>query len=438
MRFKALLKDKKQEIIWKIDKDAVLFSNEEPASLSNEFKTIIHASLHEKHAAIKRADNSRVYRLIDLCSGETLIVRKGSLIDLKPLKFYDLENEDQIILGNFSLTYYADMNGDVVESSEELLVERSNVNQIDQTLPPFESEASQDLVPATDELVPAFDTATNEENTGKQSDLEIPSTEDIYSQSHDVVADIHKEINKLISKQELMETQSFSDGISVDVNMKQESPSFQDENLCVETQLCCHVPPSTRSFLKYQKEVKPPTRSLKELNETQAKYENYQLQTQPYMIPKHSNSKQPLANKLEETSLYERRSTQKMNSILMSSSEEEGENSQDSEDKIPKNLTQLSETPSNSPLNMDMLLDTPEDIPRLSSQLLINSDFLERVNCSQPNHDETILEFKAEEEELVSLSSRTSFKRHAQLMSPEMPKKRIKKKCMKYASDEDN
>lgn len=396
-----------------------------------------------------KADNSRVHRLIDLCSCETMILRSdGSLIDLKPLKFYDLKNKDEILMGGWKLKYYADIEDDVIEPSEDLLVEINQANA--QTFSSSESEESQDIIPGTEDVLRAFDTVTDEENTEntRLEDVEIPVTQDIYSQ--DVVTNFSNEVNKLVAKAELMETQSFSDDISNDVKM--ESPHFKEEHLNIETQPYCRVPPATRNFLKQQNDVKPKTRLLKEFEETQANYENYQLQTQPFVVPKlnSSHSKKLLVKKVEAPNLYARRSassgsssTQKMNSILMSSSEDEEDEkeSQDNESeeiKIPKNVTQFSETPSNSPLNMDMLLDTPEELPRISSQLLINSDFLERVNCSQPDINEINLEFKAEEEEVVTLTSRTSFKRNAPLLTPEMPKKRFKKKFMKYGSDEDD
>lgn len=345
----------------------------------------------------------------------------GSLIDLQALKFYDLENEDQIMLGTFSLRY-CNCNDEIVESSEEeLLVERKSHVKV--LIPPTDSEDSQELVPATEDVLQSFDT---ELENKKLDDVEIPETQDIFSQ-------------QVIGNNEIMETQSFSDDISVDVKMTQEIP--------VETQPFYKVPPATRNFMKQQNSVKPPTRSLNELDETQV--DNYNLETQPFVMPKWnaSHSKKSLTTvKAEPPNLYERRSassnssnTQKMNSILMSSSEEEEEDEKDSEEaKISKNLTQYSETPSNSPLNMDILLNTPEGLPRLSSQLLINSDFIDRVNCSQPNLDETILEFKAEEEEVATLTTRTSFKRHVQFASPDMPKKRFKKKIMKYGSDDDD
>lgn len=385
----------------------------------------------------------------------------GTLIELKPLHHYELVDGDRIMIGAFDFEFHHKNlleESEVFESSQS---QETNSSEILSTSEIGESDETREieLVPATEDLLVDREKFCDSQ---RLEDIEIPSTEEMVTSQNELSQDIltnfdednkTKLIKKLSSEScTLMDTRSFSDDISEDVKMKKDSPmgvvlteDVKDEILALETQPFCRIPPSTRKFSKLQNEIKPKTRSLDEFELTQADYGNYFLQTQPFMLPQETKLPVKLEDKMLAPNLYARRSapksSKKLNSILMSSSEESNDEIDDNEseeNRPPSDFPHTQKTPKKSPINYHELSDTPELLPKISSQIFMNSEFLDRVNSSQPINDDTVLDFKAEEEEVVeaegTLKVRTSFKRHAE-DNFKLIKKRFK---MKYASDEEN
>lgn len=420
-----------------LNKHAYIFSNADEQKLNSTiYEIIVHHTFLSKHAALVRKDEGN-FQIIDLCANETLVCQAdGNFVQLVPLQYYDINHGDRILIGTFEFEYKINEK----EESDSITAPKKCGKILVPDSEDFLSDNLSDTFKSTDS------------SDRPEVDIEIPNTQDILSQDILSNFDEAKPLKENIDQTQLplMETKSFSDDISCDVKMKQEdSPmdfKFTEEvqDLGAETQPFIPAIPKTRSFTRNQTKIKPPTSSLDAFELTQNNYKDFLCPTQAHFSSKKVKLPKMKPKKIQPSelqSLHERRSNDKLNSILLSSSEEDDltsdSDSQSTNIDGPKTNSSC-KTPSDreSPVYFDDLICTPQILPKLPSDLLSNSEFLDKINSSQPgNSDDLILDFKAEEEEVTSqLTARASFKRHAGNYL-QGKNKRLK---MKYASDDDD
>lgn len=324
------------------------------------------------------------------------------------MQFYNLEEGDEILIGDRLLSYHRCIN-------IEVNITRSQPNNVQTLVPETQDD---DTIDGTEEEL---------------EDIEIAETPE---ESYNL---------KLEDENELMETQDMLDN-PMDIQVEENAEN--NENLNLMTQPFFNLRPATRSITKQQKAIKPKTRSLTEFEATQAYFLNtsdFGLETQPFAMPNKTRS--PLCD--NSFNFASRAAPKKVNKILLDSSDSETSDNSETEDsqekiKLEQERTtdevsfkkEFSQTPPGSPPKNNT--ETPAVIPRLPTQVLMDSELLNRVNSSQNFSDESI-EFKqensSEEVSNTPLHVASSFKRIRSQLELK-PKKKVK--FMKYESDEEN
>lgn len=344
--------------------------------------------------------------------------RKASVLELEALQHYDLQIGDRLMIAHLEFEY--------CEKGEKKEDIRSNEG---------ENESKVEIYcEGSDEM-----SEIKEESTfvRPEEEIEIPGTQEILSQ------DMLSDLNECIEEDPKPSAINLLDTERVNMEVKEEEIAVESSNDddgdqyevagSFETQPVFYLPPATRSFTRQQREIKPTTRTADEFEFTQTNHANYSFQTQAFKMKDSKKKAKPLQENKSPPNIFVHRGqpkkvTHKYNSILYSSSEEEDNVEIKMEEMSPAKVSNVFADP-----------QTPEKLPKMPSQSLMNTEFLERVNASQPNNDNTVLDFKQEEEEDDVLSKINSFKRAAGSGSPKQIKKKRFKKIMKYdLSDEEN
>jgi hypothetical protein len=351
-----------------------------------------------------------IYKIMDLCSSKrtALTTVTGDKKYLNPLEPYILNDNDIILVGG----------------------KHQVIFRIDCT----EIQASVDVSSKSENLlVPETQTQNCKVEEDSDEQVELPETQISYESYPDSLSQKHaidfensppKRKPKVVKFE--TETQEYIiNEYDIKQNIKEEEPLDCTENypFQVETQAIKTFLPMTRLRQKKQNQLKPKTRPLKALDETQ-KPDWCAMATQPVL----------------EEKLFNIKDEESANPILLSSSEtsENSENEEEEEDQEEQvdfkpllQSTQATNAPVESqPFDLNL---TPDFL--LQSQTF-DSAALERINASQD--DPSILTFHDDDDDdndfAVTKVRGAKCVKESEDVKPPPPKKK-KYKLMKFGDD---